>query len=220
MNQGISKTEIASMFAQAAKNLRLEHQNLTALDSVAGDGDHGTTMLCVAEQLDHAFDQASAKSLQILLRDAGVSILGVNGGASSAILGVFFSGMADAEIGDDSMHCHELAEAASAGLRAVSRHTKARPGDKTMMDALVPAVNALREADSAGRTLPDALAEAASAARGGAEATKDMIARVGRSRLSGEKTRGYADPGATSIALIFSGFSSAVAKGRVDNART
>jgi hypothetical protein len=73
-------------------------------------------MLRVAEQLDHAFDQANAKSLQMLLRDAGVSILGVGRSASSAILGVFFSGMADAEIGDDSMHCHELAEAASAAL--------------------------------------------------------------------------------------------------------
>ena len=125
MNQGIIKTEIANMFAQAAKYLRLEHQNLTELDSVAEDGDHGGTMLRVAEQLDHAFDQANAKSLQMLLRDAGVSILGVVGGASSATLSVFFSGMADAEIGDDSMHCHELAEAASAargGAEATKGH--------------------------------------------------------------------------------------------------
>jgi hypothetical protein len=114
MSQGIGKTEIANMFVQASKNLRLEHPSLTALDSVAGEGDHGGTMLHVAEQLGHAFDQATAKSFQVLLHDAGVSILGVGGDASSAIVGEFLSGMADAEIGDDSMHCHELAETASA----------------------------------------------------------------------------------------------------------
>jgi dihydroxyacetone kinase-like protein len=210
MKERIGKAEIANMFFQAAMRLRSQHECLSDLDSVAGDGDHGTTMLRVAEQLERAVDPSSPKSLQLLLRDTGWSVLGVDGGASSAILGTFFAGMADAAMGDDSMDCHELAEAFEAGLRAVSRHTKAQPGDKTMMDALVPAVNALRSADSASRTIPDALEEAASAARSGAGSTKGLVARYGRSKFLGEKTRGYPDPGATSIALLFSGFSAAL----------
>jgi dihydroxyacetone kinase-like protein len=171
-------------------------------------------MLRVAEQLEHAVDPSSSKNLQSILRDTGWSVMGVDGGASSAILGTFFAGMADAVMGEDSMDGHELAAAFEAGLRAVSRQTKAQPGDKTMMDALVPAVNALRLADSASKTIPDAVEEAASAARSGAGSTKDLVARYGRSKFLGEKTRGYPDPGATSIALLFSGFSAALATER------
>jgi dihydroxyacetone kinase-like protein len=214
MNERIGKGEIAHMFAEAAKSLRSQHERLSELDSVAGDGDHGTTMLRVAEQLEHAVDPSSSKNLQSSLRDTGWSVMGVDGGASSAILGTFFAGMADAVMGEDSMDGHELAAAFEAGLRAVSRQTKAQPGDKTMMDALVPAVNALRLADSASKTIPDAVEEAASAARSGAGSTKDLVARYGRSKFLGEKTRGYPDPGATSIALLFSGFSAALATER------
>jgi dihydroxyacetone kinase-like protein len=209
MNERIGKAEIANMFSQAAKSLRSQHERLSDLDSVAGDGDHGTTMLRVAEQLERAVNPSSPKNLQSMLRETGWSVLGVDGGASSAILGTFFSGMADAVMGEDSMDCHELAEAFEAGLRAVSRQTKARPGDKTMMDALAPAVDALRSAASTGRSIRDALEEAASAARSGAGSTKDLVARYGRSKFLGEKTRGHPDPGATSIALLLSGFSAA-----------
>ena len=149
MNERIGKAEIAQMFVQAAKNLRSQHARLSELDSVAGDGDHGTTMLRVAERLECAIDPASPKNLQAILRETGWTVLGVDGGASSAILGTFFAGMADAAMGDDSMDCHELAEAFQSGLYAVSRRTRAQPGDKTMMDALVPAVDALHSADSA-----------------------------------------------------------------------
>jgi len=210
MKERIGKVEIANMFAEAAKSLRSQHERLSELDCIAGDGDHGTTMLRVAEQLERAVDPANPKNLKSILRDTGWSILGVDGGASSAILGTFFAGMADAGIGNDSMDCHDLAEVFESGLRAVSKQTKAQPGDKTMMDALVPAVKALRSADSAGRTIPDALEEAASAARSGAASTKDLIARYGRSRFLGEKTLGHPDPGATSIALLFNGFSEAL----------
>ena len=89
-----------------------------------------------------------------------------------------------------------------AGLRAVSRQTKARPGDKTMMDALTPAVAAAGAAAGAGKTIPNAMEDAASAARLGAESTRDLVARYGRARSLGERTRGHPDAGATSIALI------------------
>jgi phosphoenolpyruvate---glycerone phosphotransferase subunit DhaL len=199
MTDLITRPEFEHMFAQAAANLRSEHQLLTELDSIGGDGDHGTTMLHAAEQMEYHADN---QCLTEFLKTVGWRVLSVDGGASSGFLGTFFSGLGDVELAEDAMDCKHLAESFEAGLRAVSRQTKARPGDKTMMDALVPAVEAI----SAASTIPQALEAAAAAAKSGAASTRDMIARYGRARSLGERTRGYPDAGATSIALIFAGF--------------
>ncbi len=206
------------MFAQAAACLRSEHRRLTELDSIGGDGDHGTTMLRAAEQMEARTedwtDGSDAESLTGLLKAAGWRVLSVDGGASSSLLGTFFAGMGDAELAGDSMDCSHLAQSLQAGLHAVSRQTKARPGDKTMMDALAPAVAAASAAAVAGKTISEALEDAALAARLGAESTKDLVARYGRARSLGERTRGHPDAGATSIALIFRGFREGVSNGR------
>jgi dihydroxyacetone kinase-like protein len=206
MTGHIGKTEFAHMFAQAAACIRSEHQRLTELDSIGGDGDHGTTMLRAAEQMEGWTDASTTESLTDLLKAAGWRVLSVDGGASSGLLGTFFAGLGDVELHQDSMNCNDLARALQAGLRAVSRQTKARPGDKTMMDALTPAVDAVSAAAGAGKTIPEALDDAALAARLGAESTRDLVARYGRARSLGERTRGYPDAGATSVALIFKGF--------------
>ncbi len=214
----ICKTAFVTMFAMAAAGIRRQSVYLSELDSVAGDGDHGTSMLRVAEKMETAFDPASSQTLQTLLKNAGWSVLEVDGGASSAILGTFFGGMAGANIGDE-ISCAELADVFQSGLSAVSRQTKAQPGDKTMMDALVPAVCAIRSAASAGKDIASALEAAAVAARSGAELTKGSIAKYGRAKFLGEKTLGYPDPGAFSVALIFEGFSAAFASERVSGSR-
>ena len=131
------------MFAQAAACIRSEHQRLTELDSVGGDGDHGTTMLRAAEQMELWSDVSGTESLPGLLKAAGWRVLSVDGGASSSLLGTFLAGMGDVALAGDSMDCRDLAQAFEAGLRAISRQTKAKPGDKTMMDALTPAVAAV-----------------------------------------------------------------------------
>jgi dihydroxyacetone kinase-like protein len=213
MRQRIGKTEFSRMFTEAAKRIREQHAHLSELDSVAGDGDHGATMLRVAEHLETSIDGESQKCLRPLLKNTGWNVLGVDGGASSAILGTFFSGMGDVEIGEE-IDCNELAEVFEAGLRAVRKQTKAEPGDKTMMDALVPAVSALRSAASSDKTTDEAMNDAALAARAGADSTKTLIAKHGRAKHLGEKTRGYADAGATSIALLFAGFSAAITNER------
>jgi dihydroxyacetone kinase-like protein len=217
MDDAIGKTELGQMFAKAAEQIRREHRFLSELDSVAGDGDHGTTMLRVAERLEAvAGVNSTAENLPALLREAGWGVMGVDGGASSAILGTFFAGMADAEIGESSMNCTGFAKACEAGLEAVSKQTKAQPGDKTMMDALVPAVRAVEAAAASGKTMAAALEEAALAACSGADSTKDMVARYGRAKYLGEKTRGFPDAGATSIALLFKGFYVGLALERKD----
>ncbi len=209
MNDAISISELRRMFAEAAKQIRQENAMLSQLDCIGGDGDHGTTMVRAMERLEDAMNADSIKPLNARLKDAGWDVLSVDGGASSAILGTFIAGMGDAEMGKES-DCKHLAASFAAGLHAVQKQTKAVPGDKTMMDALVPAIQAFAAAANSGESIPHAMEYAAESARKGADATRDMIAKYGRARFLGEKTRGSADAGATSVALLFAGFSAAL----------
>jgi dihydroxyacetone kinase-like protein len=163
-------------------------------------------MVRAMEALEAALDEFSQRSVSEMLKQAGWKMMGVDGGASSALLGTFVSGMGDVELGD-AIDCAELAASFEAGLHAVAKQTKARPGDKTMMDALVPAVESLRAAALSGKPVVVALNAAADAAATGAESTKSLVARHGRAKYLGEKTLGHADAGATSMTLLFRGFS-------------
>jgi dihydroxyacetone kinase-like protein len=202
-------SDLRRMFSEAAAQIRRQHEMLSRLDCIGGDGDHGATMLRIMDTLESEMNAENDKPLNVRLTDAGWSILGVGGGASSALIGTFIAGMGDADLGQKS-DCKHLAASFAAGLRAVEKQTKARPGDKTMMDALVPAVHAIEAGASSGKSIAGAMPEAAEAARIGAESTKDMIATFGRARFVGEKTRGSPDAGATSIALLFQGFNTAL----------
>ena len=210
MNDVICISDLRRMFAEAAEQIRRNHEMLSQLDCIGGDGDHGSTMLRSMEMLEGEMNREDDRPLNTRLKDAGWSVLGVGGGASSALLGTFIAGMGDADLGQES-DCKQLAASFAAGLRALEKQTKARPGDKTMMDALVPAVQALETAANSGAPMARAMELAADAARRGAEATRNMIANYGRAKFLGEKTRGSADAGATSMALLFQGFSAALA---------
>jgi len=206
MKDRITRDDFARMIAGAAALIREQHAMLSQLDSAAGDGDHGATMVRAVDKLETCFGAGGAGDLKTCLGEAGWSVLGVDGGASSSLLGTFFSGMANAPACGASMNAGDLAGIFEAGLAAVRKQTKAQPGDKTMMDALVPAVAALRAAADGGKSVTEALHDADSAARAGAEATRDLVARYGRAKFLGEKTRGHQDPGATSMSLLFEGF--------------
>lgn len=188
---------------------------LSKLDSVGGDGDHGTTMVRFTEKLVQAMDATDEKSASAMLKEAGWNAMDADGGASSAILGTFVAGMGDVEIGEE-LDGRSLAESFHAGLRAVQRHTKARQGDKTIMDALFPAVEALEQAALLGQTAGTAMKKAAAAAEQGAIATEQMIARHGRAKSLGERSLGHADPGATSVAILFAAFSSVLEHGETE----
>jgi dihydroxyacetone kinase-like protein len=145
-----------------------------------------------------------------------------DGGASSSLLGAFFLGIGEAAR-EQAMawDCAEVAGMFEAGLKAVEAQTPARVGDKTLMDALAPGIDALRAAAKTGRRISEALQAAAEAAQAGAKGTENMIAHYGRARLLGEKTLGHQDAGAASVALVFQGFSEAMTetKGSITHAR-
>ena len=217
MTDRLGMQELSRMMSAAATKIREQQAHLSQLDCVAGDGDHGTTMLRVMDRLEATFKADSTADLKAGFSEAGWNVMASDGGASSSLLGAFFLGIGDAaETGVSSWSCGEFAAALQAGLQAVQSQTKARPGDKTLMDALTPAVQACTAEANSGGDLAAVLQVAAEAAQAGAVATANQIAHYGRARLLGEKTKGHQDPGAASVALLFAGFAEAIKEPKGD----
>jgi dihydroxyacetone kinase-like protein len=184
---------------------------LTRLDAAIGDADHGSN-------LDRGFKAVRQKALSqdaadasALFRQTGMALIGSVGGAGGPLYGTLFMRMAQAATGKEGLTVEDLRDLLRAGLEGVVQRGKASPGEKTMVDALTPAVEALDAAIAAGRDGPEALEEAAAAAEQGAEATIPMVARKGRASYLGERSAGHQDPGATSSALLVRTLAEAVA---------
>ncbi len=205
----IGYDEIVSMFDAASKKIRENIKELSALDAATGDGDHGTTMGRAMDAVAKAISDSAGSDLKTLLYNIGWGTMCIDGGSTGPLMGSLFMGMSDAVSGKESIDCEALVAMFEAGLAGVRKQTKAKAGDKTMMDALEPAVKAIREACDAGKSVAEALAAGAEAAMKGAESTKNLVARFGRAKNLGERTLGHQDPGATSIALMFDGFAEA-----------
>lgn len=175
------------------------------LDAVLGDGDHGTAIV----QAMSAVVEAAGKGTEFkaMLSDMGFNVMLQVSGSTSTLLGGFFLGMSDEAEGTE-LDADAVKNMFAGGLAGVRKQTKARRGDKTMMDALVPAVEAMLAVDS--RDIKVILEAGARAALQGAEATKDMKANFGRARNYGERSVGYADSGASSWACMFEAFAKAV----------
>ena len=175
---------------------------LTELDSAIGDADHGANMrrgmTAVVAKLDAAPDAAPA----VLLKTAGMTLVSTVGGASGPLYGTFFLRMATSAGDRAELDAAAVAAALRAGLEGVLARGKAQLGDKTMVDALSPALDALDAALADGADLHDALAAAAAAADKGSDDTVPLVARKGRASYLGERSAGHRDPGATSTALL------------------
>ena len=186
-------------FADAVRDAADE---LTALDSAIGDADHGANMrrgmTAVVGKLESASDAGPAA----LLKSAGMTLVSTVGGASGPLYGTLFLRMATAAGDRGELDAAGFAAALRAGLDGVVARGKAAPGDKTMLDALVPAVDALDAGLAEGNGLRDALRAAADAADAGSDATIPLVARKGRASYLGERSAGHRDPGAASTALL------------------
>jgi len=213
MAETVGYDQMVHMLRGAAEKVITQHERLSKLDAAIGDGDHGTAMRKAMRLLVRAVAGNRSRDLGSVLGDVGWAVLGAGGGSTGPLFGTFFMGMAEAAGDKASLDASALADVFEQALASVRRQTKAGPGDKTMLDALVPAVEAVRASAEAGKAPPAALADAADAAERGAEATTDMQARFGRARNLGERSKGTPDPGATSVALMFRGFADALAAG-------
>ncbi|MEM4498171.1 MAG: dihydroxyacetone kinase subunit DhaL [Nitrososphaerota archaeon] len=185
-------------------DVMIESENyLTDLDRACGDGDFGIGMLRGFTKVKEQIQSYQGDELEELFTRAGLAIMAVVGGASGAVFGSFFSSIGAKLRGKKEAGLADLAEAFKASLEMIMRIGGARPGDKTMVDALAPAVDVLLEGAKSGESLKTAFRRAAEAAEKGAEATKGMIARKGKASYLGEQSLGYPDPGAVGVALIF-----------------
>jgi dihydroxyacetone kinase-like protein len=198
---------------EAAASMREQSDYLTQLDAAIGDGDHGTNMdrgfTAVGSALAGQDGDVPPGRLLIL---AGKTLVSTVGGASGPLWGTALR-RAGRALGDEpSFGGDELVAALEAAVEAVVELGAAQPGDKTMIDALTPAVDGLRSALASGAGLEEAVSAAADAALEGARETIPLQARKGRASYLGERSIGHQDPGATSTALLLRALAVAVSR--------
>jgi dihydroxyacetone kinase-like protein len=171
------------------------------IDSRFGDGDHGVTMGKIAHLIDQLVAEEGNESLKGLLHRLATGVMAIGGGSAGPLYGTVFDGLADGLDPDtaaiDADRLRTMLGTCRDAMRSI---TKAQVGDKTMMDALLPAVAA---AEACSQDIPDILQAAAAAAAQGAEATRTMVSKFGRARSYGDQTLGTPDAGALSTALFF-----------------
>jgi len=182
--------------------LNVNWEYLTSLDAAIGDADHGINM-------DRGFKAALAKLSSVedkdagtILKTVGMALISTVGGASGPLYGTAFMQAGTAVAGKYELQPQDVFAALDAALKGVIMRGKANPGDKTMVDALTPAVSALHRAIEQGSGLTDMLAQAAAAAEQGMKDTIPMLAKKGRASYLGERSIGHQDPGATSSYLL------------------
>lgn len=202
MSQPVDVDALTRWIREFAGFITANKEPLTRLDSAIGDADHGVNLDRGMTAVTAALDGGSPASTQALLKQVGMTLISNVGGASGPLYGTLFLRMATAAGDVEALDGPAFAEALRAGLQGVIQRGKACAGDKTMVDALAPAVDALDEALAGGAELGPALWAAARAADAGRDATAPMLARKGRASYLGERSVGHQDPGATSAALL------------------
>ena len=205
MMEYVEAKDLVAMLRGAVESVRRNLDLLTKLDSAIGDGDHGLAMGRAMDALEKAVTENSTKPMQDLLTQVGWDIMGIDGGSTGPLLGSFFMGMGDGIGAAERLDRDSLCAAFAAARTSLAQNTKATVGDKTLMDALLPALEAMNAAPPQAGIL-GCLKAGADAAATGAQATETMVARFGRARNLGERTLGHLDPGATSFSLIMAGF--------------
>jgi dihydroxyacetone kinase-like protein len=195
----LTPAEAQAMLVHVARGIEASEHELNDADRAVGDGDHGLAMARGFGAVRRELEGREPGAVDELLRAVGRTLLGSMGGASGIVFSTLFtkgaSRVGEQELGSEALACF-LAD----GLAGVEDRGRARPGDKTMVDALSPAAEKADELRAA--PLATALPAVAAGARAGAERTTAMVARTGKARTLGERSLGHPDPGALSVSLI------------------
>lgn len=184
---------------------------LTELDSAIGDADHGINMSRGMNAVAAKLDASSPSTISELFKTVGMTLVSTVGGASGPLYGTFFLRIGASAADAEELDGQALAAAMQSALDGVVARGKAQVGDKTMIDALAPAVEALTHEVESGLSIADAAGRAQEAAERGSESTTPLIARRGRASYLGERSIGHLDPGAVSTALLFTALAKALA---------
>ncbi len=198
--EGLTLDETRAMVLDVAKAIIDAEPILTDADRALGDGDHGVGMQRGFAALIEAIQAENPSDLRELYQVAGNALLTTMGGASGVVFGSLFLVGGKTLQGATHFGSHELSHLLDRSLRDVMKRGGARPGDKTMIDALAPAAAAAKAAINA--PLRESIVAVAAAAEAGKEASKEMIATMGRAKTFGAKCRGLPDAGAISVSII------------------
>ncbi|MCU0376765.1 MAG: dihydroxyacetone kinase subunit DhaL [Bacteroidales bacterium] len=189
--------------------IQSEKQYLSDIDGAIGDGDHGINMNKGFTMCREALDREPgdlAHSFRTLSKILMMKI----GGSMGPLYGKFFSALARSYEGKTEIGKEDFLASLEAVMEELGKISSARPGDKTLIDTLSPAVNAFRKALDEGGSFSEALDMMTEAARSGRDSTKDMVARIGRASRLGERSRGVIDAGAASCCIILESMASSI----------
>ena len=198
----IGRDDVLEWIKAVAKVLNENREYLTSLDAAIGDADHGANMDRGFTAVMTKLPEISDKDIGTVFKTVGMTLLSTVGGAGGPLYGTFFIQAGIKTSGKTELTLEDWQVALEAALAGVVMRGKAEPGDKTMVDALTPAVAALKKAAAESQPVSAALKSSAEAARQGMEATTPLVARKGRASYLGERSAGHQDPGATSSFLI------------------
>lgn len=205
--------DINAILGEVTKIICDNAMHLCELDSVVGDGDHGTTIRRGVKAAQIKIDEEKPQQVDKLLAAYALGMVSTMGGASGPIFSSLFLGMGMETHGSDEITLDHLIRSFENGLARVMKIGRSAEGDKTLIDALAPGIRALKASAAAGKSLAESLNDMHKAALEGLEKTKELVANKGRSRYAGERGLGHADAGATSVCLIIGCFAEHVNKG-------
>ncbi len=194
--------DCVTLINMMSKKIENHREHLTQLDSMVGDGDHGVNMETAMNKAATAVTALPDPIPSLVMRTVGAMLINDMGGASGVIFGSFFRGGSRKIKNESHIDLDKLILFMEGGLAEIQKRGKAQVGDKTCVDVLVPAIEALETAVSQNLPPQQALVQMADAAEAGAESTKEMVAQFGRAKFLGERSKGHQDAGATSMALI------------------
>ena len=198
----ISRNAVLDWITATAAAIAADKDYLTQLDADIGDGDHGANIDRGFQAVLTKLSGVADKDIGTVLKTVGMTLVSTVGGAGGPLYGTLFIQMGTATAGKLELTLADWAAALEAGVNGVVMRGKANPGDKTMVDALTPALATLKQAASNGQPLADGLRQSAQAAEQGMKDTIPLVARKGRASYLGERSAGHQDPGATSSHLL------------------
>lgn len=198
----VYRDDILAWLRASAAVIAENKDYLTQLDAAIGDADHGANMDRGFKAVVTKLAEISDKDIGTIFKTIGMTLLSTVGGAGGPLYGTFFLQAGMKTAGKMEINLQDWSETLETALSGVVMRGKAEPGDKTMVDALTPAVNSLKESAAAGVPFHTALERSTEAARLGMLATIPWVARKGRASYLGERSADHQDPGATSSYLL------------------
>lgn len=198
----ITKAELARRIQNACHHVCAAESELTEIDARFGDADHGFTMVKICNIIESAVTEAEG-TIQEMLDDAAMAVMGLNGGSAVPLWNTWLDGMQEGAPGAEEMDVAQLKAMFARALEELDDMSGAKVGDKTMMDTLIPATEAIEGYE--GDSEAELFVVAAEAAWKGAENSKNFQSKFGRAKSYGAKTIGTPDAGAMSMAYFFKG---------------